>query len=208
MRFDVDEFVAECRAVRGMEDAPERIASLVRDAIAAPEAIAATVRERQAAKGSTAMAELFLNEDDLTIYQVSFPPNLFGVPHDHAGWAVIGVYAGAEGFNIYEEAEDGLRRIGRQVLSAPAVAILPADLIHDIDNAGADASGSIHIYGNRHFDLPGRRIWRDETADAEPFTVQRSFDYGMALTRRRRQELGIEESSVPGLPPIPSPRRR
>ena len=148
------------------------------------------------------MAEIFLNEDDLTIYQVSFPPNLFGIPHDHAGWAVIGVYSGTEAFNVYDEADGRLRWRERKVLDAPRVDVLPADLIHDIDNPGPETSGSIHIYGNRHFDLPERRIWRDGSTVPEPFTLQKSIEYGMELTARRRRELGLSEIEVPKMPDI------
>jgi len=148
------------------------------------------------------MAEVFVSDNELTIYQLSFPSNMFGVPHDHGGWAVIGVYSGVEAFNTYEESGGQLRCTGRQVLNAPAVAILEPGLIHDIDNPTGSASGSIHVYSNRHFDLPGRRIWRDPAADPEPFTLERSFEYGMEQTTRRRRELGLPEIAPPLMPDV------
>lgn len=202
MSLDIDELVARCRAVRAAPDAAERIAALLREVVADPAAIAEAVRSRQAGQAAPSMAEVFVNDDDLTIYHLAFPPNLFGVPHDHAGWAVIGVYSGAEGFNIYERGEGGLRQVGRQVLRAPAVEVLPPDLIHDIDNPNDRPSGSIHVYANRHFDMPARRIWRDGAAAAEPFSLEKSFAYGMELTNRRRRELGIDDQSAPTPPDL------
>lgn len=200
MRFDVDDFVARCTAAVAKSDAPERIAAILCDAIADPHAIADTIRARHVGKSPPPMADLFVNSDDLTIYHVAFPPNLYGVPHDHAGWAVVGVYKGAEEFNTYTEDGGKLVRTGRQVMAAPSVEILHATLIHDIENSSSEPSGSIHVYGNRHFDLPGRRIWRDESAEAEPFTMERSFAYGMDRTNRIRRELGLKDAAMPERP--------
>ncbi len=153
------------------------------------------------------MAEIFVTDDELTIYQVSFPSNLFGVPHDHAGWGVVGVYSGVEAFNTYQERNGKLEQTGRSVLKAPAVDILQVGLIHDIDNPSNTASGSIHVYSNRHFDMPGRRIWRDLTADPEPFTLELSFQYGMEQTAKRRRELGLAEIVAPSMPDVDKARR-
>lgn len=201
MSFDIDQFVADCRVARREPNAPEPIAALLRRAITDPSAIETAIQRRRAGHRTGEMAEIFVSDDELTIYQLSFPPNLFGVPHDHAGWAVIGVYSGVEAFNIYEECGSGLRLTGRQVLEAPAVDILEPGLIHDIENSSGAPSGSIHVYSNRHFDMPSRRIWHDIAAEPEPFTLERSFQYGMERTAIRRIELGISEATKP---PIPS----
>lgn len=198
--FDIDSFVAACRAARHEKDGPERIAALLKEIVEDPRAIEEAVEKRRDGKRAGEMAEVFASDDDLTIYQLSFPSNLFGAPHDHAGWAVIGVYSGVEAFNLYRAEKGVLEKAGRQVLRAPDVAILQPDLIHDIDNPGGVASGSIHVYSNRHFDLPTRRIWRDEAASPEPFTIARSLEYGMARTSRRRKELGLEDAEPPLMP--------
>jgi len=208
MGFDVSEFVEKCRAARAAPDAPELIADLLRKAVADPQAIALAVGARHAG-GAPPLIDVFVNEDDLTIYNLAFPPHLFGVPHDHAGWAVVGVYSGAECFSVYAEQDGALVRTGRDVVKAPAVQVLPAELIHDIENPSAEASGSIHVYSNRHFDIPQRRIWRNEQVKPEPFSVEKSFAYGMERSMQRRQEEGIDDTSGPTLPPnlaSPSPR--
>ena len=188
MSFDLDGLVADCRSVRHLQDAPNRIADLLRLAVSEPDALATAVgARRDAGPKSRSMAQIFLNEEDLTIYQLSFPPHLWGVPHDHAAWGVIGVYAGAEAFNVYEEEDGGLIVVDRRVIAAGEVAVLPPDLIHDIENPTSTLSGSIHIYGNRHFNHPDRRIWRSTNEIAEPFSPDKSFAYGMALTEERRR---------------------
>ena len=197
MSFDLDAFVANCRSVRHLTDAPNRIADLLRCAIAEPDALTAAISaRREAGPKSLSMAQIFLNEDDLTIYQLSFPPNLWGVPHDHAAWAVIGVYAGAEAFTTYEDKDGSLFAVDRQIISAAEVAVLPPDLIHDIENPTSSLSGSIHVYGNRHFDHPGRRIWRSTTNSAEPFSTDKAFRYSMALTEERRRNLKAIDPAI------------
>lgn len=206
--FDIDRFVEACRAARRAKDAAETIAKLLGEAIADPAAIFEAVAARRGDERAAEMAEVFVNDEDLTIYQVSFPANLFGVPHDHAGWAVIGVYSGTEAFNTYEERDGRLALTGRTVLRAPAVKILEPDLIHDIDNPGETISGSIHVYDNRHFDMPSRRIWRDGNAQCEPFTLERSFQYGMERTTRKRRELGLPDIVSPSIPDLESVRSK
>lgn len=172
MNFSISALVENCRSARTHPSATEIIAGLLRAAIAEPDAIAEAVAGRQRHQASPQYVEVFVSDEDLTIYHVAYPPNILGVPHDHAGWGVIGVYAGSEAFNVYEEVDGALRTIGRRVLTAPAVEILAPDLIHNIENPGSQTSGSIHVYGNRHFDLPSRRIWRNEHAGPEPFTLK------------------------------------
>jgi predicted metal-dependent enzyme (double-stranded beta helix superfamily) len=202
LSFDIDQFVSACRQARHYTDAPERIARLLRNAVAHPTAISEAVDRRRAGERTGEMAEIFVSDDELTIYQLSFPPNMFGVPHDHAGWAVIGVYSGVEAFNIYEEQEGVLQQTGRRVLRAPSVEVLSAEVIHDIDNPAGSSSGSIHVYSNRHFDMPNRRIWPDGSSIAQPFTLERSLEYGMGRTLRRRRELGLPDPALPSLPDV------
>lgn len=206
LSFEIDAFVAACKAVRDLPDAPVKIAEVLRDAIADPDGIEAAV-QRRCGQGQRDMAEVFVSDDELTIYQVSLPSHLFGVPHDHAGWAVIGVYRGQEAFNVYQEEDGGLVRTGRRVLHAPSVDVLEPDLIHDIDNPSDSSSGSIHVYSNRHFDMPGRRIWRDGAPSPDPFTLERSFRYGMERTATRRREMGLPELRAPSIPNVQAARK-
>jgi predicted metal-dependent enzyme (double-stranded beta helix superfamily) len=198
MAFDIDVFVADCREARSHSDAPERLAGLLREAVADPAAITAAMDARQAGMSPRPMVDWLFEEDGLRICQIACLPQAFGVPHDHAGWAVIGVYAGTEFFNVYEEAEGGLRKVRRDVLEAPSVEILPADLIHDMENPSTETSGSLHIYGSARWD-GGRRIWRDENSPPEPSSVEKAYAYAVELTRRRRMELGLGDLSIPTL---------
>jgi len=201
MSFDVQSFVAKCLAARAKPDAPEAIASLVREAIADPLAVAAAVRARRADDPALPMGDVFHTSDALTIYHVALPPYLFGAPHDHATWAVIGVYEGEEAYNIYRQTPAGLIRVRYEELRAPSVRILPPELIHDIENRTGRTTRSIHVYGNRHFEMPERRLWRTPSSAPIPFSTAKSLEWGMELTRRRRHELGVDDLPPPVMPP-------
>jgi predicted metal-dependent enzyme (double-stranded beta helix superfamily) len=175
MAFSIERFVADCRAVRDRADWPQAIAGLLAEAVKEPEAIDAEI----AARGASARKsfDIWLQSDDLTIYQVEGRPGLVSPPHDHAGVAVVGVYRGSEGYQNYRQADGQLAPAGRVTVHAPDVSVLPADLIHALDNSESPGSGSIHVYGNLHFDLAERRLWNPETLEEAAFSTSQQFKW-------------------------------
>jgi predicted metal-dependent enzyme (double-stranded beta helix superfamily) len=175
MAFSIERFVEDCRAVRARPDWAQAVAELLREAIAQPAAIDALIAQR----GSSARKgfDVWLQSDDLTIYQVEGRPGLLSPPHDHAGVAVVGVYRGREGYQNYREADGRITPADRVSVSAPDVSVLPADLIHALDNRDSEGSGSIHIYGNVHFDMADRRLWDPETLDEAPYSTSQQFKW-------------------------------
>ena len=175
MTFSIDRFVADCRAVRGRPDWAEAMAALLREAVREPAAIDAEVARRGASarKGF----DVWIQSDDLTIYQVEGKPGLVSPPHDHACVAVVGVYRGTEGYRNYHLEHGRLTPAGQVTVRAPDVSVLPADLIHALDNSDTEGSGSIHIYGNVHFDLADRRLWNPETLEEAPYSTSQQFKW-------------------------------
>jgi predicted metal-dependent enzyme (double-stranded beta helix superfamily) len=175
MAFSIDRFVADCRAVRSRPDWPQAIAELLRAAVREPEAIDALIAERGASarKGF----DLWEQSDDLTIYQVEGKPGLVSPPHDHACVAVVGVYRGSEGYRNFQVVDGRLTPSGEVTVHAPDVSVLREDLIHALDNSASAGSGSIHIYGNIHFDLADRRLWNPETLEQAPYSTRQQFKW-------------------------------
>jgi len=173
MAFDVERFVQDCRAARSRPDWPQAIAGLLREAIADPQALDALGAERGALarKGF----DIWVQSDDLTIYQVEGRPGLVSPPHDHDGVAVVAVYRGAEGYQNFRDEGGRAVPAGRVTVRAPDVSVLPADLIHALDNSKTEGSGSIHVYANRHFDLATRRLWNPETLEEAPYSTKQQF---------------------------------
>jgi predicted metal-dependent enzyme (double-stranded beta helix superfamily) len=175
MAFSIERFVADCRAVRSQPDWAEAIAALLREAVKQPEAIDALIAERGASarKGF----DVWVQSDDLTIYQVEGRAGHDSPPHDHACVAIVGIYRGAEGYQNYRAEGDRIVPAGRVTVHAPDVSVLPADLIHALDNSESAGSGSIHVYGNVHFDLAARRLWNPETLEEAPFSTSQQFKW-------------------------------
>ena len=175
MTFTIERFVEDCRAARERPDWAQVVAALLVEAVREPGAIDAQVASRGASarKGF----DVWLRSDDLTIYQVEGRPGLVSPPHDHAGVAVVGVYRGSEGYQNYRLAAGRLAPAGRVTVKAPAVSVLPPDLIHALDNSDSAGSGSIHIYDNTHFDLAERRLWNPDTLDEAPYSTAQQFKW-------------------------------
>jgi predicted metal-dependent enzyme (double-stranded beta helix superfamily) len=173
MAFDVERFVQDCRAARARQDWPQAIAALLRDAIADPQALDRLGAERGALarKGF----DIWVQSDDLTIYQVEGRPGLVSPPHDHDGVAVVAVYRGSEGYQNFRDEGGRVSPAGRVTVTAPDVSVLSADLIHALDNSRSEGSGSIHVYGNRHLDLATRRLWNPETLEEAPYSTKQQF---------------------------------
>ncbi|HEY0437715.1 MAG TPA: hypothetical protein VGC92_13825 [Phenylobacterium sp.] len=175
MTFSVERFVADCRALRARPDWAEAIAALLRETVREPQAIDAEVARR--GPHGRKLLDVWLQSGDLTIYQVEGQAGIVIPPHDHATVAVVGVYRGREGYQNYRLAGGRLTPAERIFVNAPDVAVLPEDLIHSLDNSETEGSGSIHIYGNAHFDLAERRLWNPETLDEAPFSTSQQFKW-------------------------------
>src|ERR1051326_2459068 len=93
--FDLDRFVADCRAAIA-DSSPQKA---VRELLA--QAMANRAGVLKAIGGPTAGGvKPIYSGDDVTIYNVVWAPLMTILPHDHRTWAVIGVYTGAED-NVY-----------------------------------------------------------------------------------------------------------
>lgn len=187
MAFDVASFVAECRSVRSRPDWPQAIAGILERVIAHPHEIDACIEARgyQKKKGF----DIFLQSEDLTIYPVNGEPGRLGPPHDHATVAIVAVYRGTEGYRTFRDEAGKLVEAGRLRVSAPDVSILGSDLIHAFDNTQTEGSGSLHVYGNSHFDSTQRRLWNPHTLEQQPFRIDTQVAWRKELTAAARQEL-------------------
>jgi predicted metal-dependent enzyme (double-stranded beta helix superfamily) len=173
MAFSIERFVEDCRAVRGRPDWAQATAELLREAITHADDLDALgeARGALARKGF----DVWVQSDDLTIYMVDGRPGLVSPPHDHDGTAIVAIYRGSEGYENFRVVDGKLTPAGRISVSAPDVSILPADLIHALDNSESAGSRSIHVYDNAHFDLGSRRLWNPETYEAAPYSTKQQF---------------------------------
>jgi predicted metal-dependent enzyme (double-stranded beta helix superfamily) len=100
------------------------------------------------------------------------------MPHNHAMWAVIGVYTGRED-NIFwrripGEANGKLAAAGARSLAAMDVEALGPDAIHSVINPLTRITGGLHVYGGNFFEMP-RSEWDPESLLERDFDVDKSM---------------------------------
>lgn len=168
--FDTEGFVAECRAALG-QGGSRAIREVVARAVADPAAVMATLGEpREGGLGVIHRAP------DLTILNIAWKPQQVIMPHDHAMWAVIGVYTGREDNILWRRLpEDAAGRIeagGAKTLGARETLVLGADAVHSVVNPLGRVTGAIHVYGGDFFGVD-RSEWDPEALTEKPYDMER-----------------------------------
>lgn len=156
MRFDIDEFVADC--VNAVEHATTSSGLAVKEvmdrAFSDPAAVAA-------AFGEAALAEMdpIHHSPRLTILRVVWGPGMSLPPHDHRMWAAIGIYGGREDNTFYRrDDERGLERLRGTTLTTGDTVLLGDKTVHEVHNPAPGYTGAIHVYGGDFLNEP-RSEW-------------------------------------------------
>jgi len=180
--FNVDRFIAECRAALTDRTPELAIKELLERAVAHP----ADVESALGTPTEGHVAPLH-HSPELTILKVIGTPGLAGYPHDHRMWAVIGVYGGREDNTFYRRAPEGLAVAGDRRLEGGDVAVLGQAVIHAVANPLRTFSGAIHVYGGDFFGMP-RSDWDPETMQERPYDLERARRAFAAANERWRAE--------------------
>lgn len=161
MKFDLDQFVSNCRDATRQDPSFKIVRDVVARAVSDPRAVLNGLGEPKRGE-----IKLLYRSDDLTILNVIWAPWMTLLPHDHRMWAVIGIYTGRED-NIFWRRVDGDR--GLKVEAAGAKALeerdsvpLGQDVIHSVTNPIPRLTGAIHVYGGDFFGV-ARSEWDAET---------------------------------------------
>lgn len=164
--FDVEEFVADCRAALGEQQPAVAVKEVLARALADPGAIDETL-------GVAKTGGIFPlhRTDDLTVLQILWPPGVSLFPHDHRMWAANGIYGGSEDNTFYRRVGGGIVRSGGKELAAGDVVLLGSDVIHSVVNPRRTYTAAIHVYGGDFFATP-RSEWDPETLAEKPFDVE------------------------------------
>ncbi len=182
-RFDLDRFVAECRAALREDMAQKAVREVLlraleghrlRDALGRPE------------RGGI---QTLHHAPDLTILNVTWAPEMTVMPHDHRMWAIIGIYAGRED-NIFwrrikDEKGGRIEAAGARALGEGDCWPLGPDIIHSVTNPAPRCAGALHIYGGDFF-AQARSEWDPETLLEKPYdsakTIRMFEDANKRLT--------------------------
>jgi predicted metal-dependent enzyme (double-stranded beta helix superfamily) len=169
--FDVERFVADCQAAA--VNGSRGVLDVVARAVAAPAQVLAAVGEPRRAG-----VQVLHRSPGLTVLNLVWGPRLCQLPHDHAMWAVIGIYTGRED-NIFWRRPP--RVLGGRIEAAGAKALsereavpLGPDIIHSVINPIARLTGALHVYGGDFFGV-ARSEWDPEHLVERPYDVDKTL---------------------------------
>jgi predicted metal-dependent enzyme (double-stranded beta helix superfamily) len=171
--FDLDRFIADCRAAITLDPSHKSVREVVARAISDPPAVIAGLGAPERAE-----VQKLYHSTELTILNVIWGAGMTIMPHNHLMWAVIGIYTGRED-NIFWRRlpEEGGRRIetaGAKSLGAGDAEPLGRDIIHTVTNPLPRLTGAIHVYGGDFF-AAARSEWDAETLLEQPFDMQKNL---------------------------------
>ena len=171
--FDLDRFIAECRAAVSLDPSHKSVREIVARAVSEPAAVIAGL----GAPGRAEVQRLY-NSAELTILNVIWGPRMTIMPHNHLMWAVIGIYTGRED-NIFWRRlpdEDGgrIEAAGAKSLGERDVEPLGRDIIHTVTNPLPRFTGAVHVYGGDFF-AASRSQWDPETLLEQRFDMEKNL---------------------------------
>jgi predicted metal-dependent enzyme (double-stranded beta helix superfamily) len=162
MRFDRDQFVADCVAAGRERDAQAAVREVLARAVSTPGSVLAGFGPPREAG-----LDVLHRSPALTVFAAHWAPQMSLPAHDHRLWALIGIYTGREDNIFWRRDGRGVTAYAANVLFAGDVAALSADAVHSVTNPLPRFTGGIHIYGGDFFATP-RSQWNTETLAEEP----------------------------------------
>ncbi len=166
--FDLEIFMADCRAAL-KETLPQlAIKELLERAVSLPDEVAAALGTPREAGINT-----LSRSAEMTILNIIWAPGMTLYPHDHRMWAAIGLYGGREDNFFFRRTPEGLQAAGGRDLETRDTILLGKDAIHAVANPLSKFTGGLHVYGGDFFGVP-RSEWDPQTLDERPFDVERA----------------------------------
>jgi len=167
--FDLDQLVADCRAVLGDDTAQKSVREIMKRAMSDPAAVIKAL-------GEPTKAGLFglYRAPDLTILNLVWGPHMIFPPHNHRMWAVIGIYTGRED-NIYWRRLPGedrkIEAAGARSIGVGDAEPLGKDIIHSVTNPIPRLTATVHIYGGDLF-AEERSEWDPDDLTERPYEME------------------------------------
>lgn len=167
--FDKDQFIADCRAALDGSRSSRNVREVVARAVADPSSVLRGLGDMKPGG-----IDPIYRSADLTIINVFWPPRMVVMPHNHAMWAVIGVYSGREDNILWrrlpDEAEGRIEAAGAKALATKDAVALGPDVIHSVVNPISRVTGAIHVYGGDFFGVD-RSEWDPESLHEKPYDM-------------------------------------
>lgn len=169
--FDREQFIADCRGALDGERSSRNVREVVARAVSDPASVM-----RDLGEPTNGGYDLLLRSGDLTVINVLWPVGQIVMPHNHALWAVIGVYRGREDNILWrrlpEEADGGVEAAGAKTLGTGDTIDFGADVIHSVVNPVPRVTGAIHVYGGDFFAV-SRSEWDPDSLREKPYDMEK-----------------------------------
>lgn len=166
--FDIERFLAACRAAGAAPESEVAVSELVSEAVSDPGAVAAALGDPEHAGVHT-----LHRAPDLTVINFAWAPWMCFKPHNHNMWSVIGIFAGREDNVFWRRTERSIEAAGARSLGAGDVARLGRDIIHSVTNPIGKMTRAIHVYGGDFFaPVQPRSEWDHETLVERPWDME------------------------------------
>ncbi len=164
--FSLDEFVREARAAAAQEHSVSAVNRLMARTFADPGAISAAVQPMGSGD------EPLFEDEQVSVYWVSFAPQELVPPHNHKMPAFLGVYQGVEVNRLYRRSKSGSLEAVKEKRMQPGDTLsLGGEGIHAVYAEGNAPSLGLHIYLGRLSTIE-REVFDSETGEAMPFTTK------------------------------------
>ncbi len=170
--FDVERFVADCRAAHAEDRTHKAVREVLARAVAEPRAMLQAL-------GEPARAEVqkLYHSSELTILNVIWGGHMTIFPHNHRMWAVIGIYTGREDNIFWRRLPGGrVEAAGAQSLCERDAVPLGPEIIHSVTNPIPRLTGAIHVYGGDFF-ATERSEWDPDTLLERRYDAQNTLRF-------------------------------
>lgn len=166
-----EKLIADCKAALDGDRSSRNVRDVMASAVSDPAAVILAVGEPK----QSGIQKIY-RSPELTIINVLWRPGMIVMPHNHALWAVIGIYSGREDNILWRrlpEAKDGeLEAAGAKTLSAKDAVAFGPDVIHSVVNPLSRITGAIHVYGGDFFGVE-RSEWDPEDLHEKPYDMEK-----------------------------------
>lgn len=167
--FDQNRLIGDCHEALAETDPKAAVKTIVARAIAEPAAVIKALGEP--VHGGV---DVILRSPELTILNALWPVSQIVMPHEHALWAVVGIYAGCEDNILWRripnEPDGRVEPIGALSLGEKDVAAFGPDAIHSVVNPVARVTAAIHVYGGDFFSI-SRSEWDPDSLQEKPYDM-------------------------------------
>ena len=166
MTLTVEEIVARCQGAIGEHTPQLAIRDVVQELVAGPTELGSAIGP--IVEGGIQVLHRAL---DLTVLHIAWTPGMQLHPHEHAMFAVVGMYGGQEDNAFFRRSEHGLMPSGGRELTEGDVLVMGDDAIHAVANPRREYAVALHVYGGDFFGDVPRSEWDAETFTERPRDV-------------------------------------